>query len=63
LNPIFQSFSYISKAIPIILSELYENGKYNIDGKGFTTEELIEYYDELINKYPNPAIFIASIIN
>lgn len=42
----------VNLAIDIAASELYENGKYNIDGKGFTTEELIEYYDELINKYP-----------
>lgn len=42
----------VNLAIDVAASELYENGKYNIDGKGFTTEELIEYYDELINKYP-----------
>lgn len=41
----------VNLAIDVAASELYENGKYNIDGKGFTTEELIEYYDELINKY------------
>lgn len=42
----------VNLAIDVAASELYENGKYNIDVKGFTTEELIEYYDELINKYP-----------
>ena len=42
----------VNLAIDVAASELYENGKYNIDGRGFTTEELIEYYDELINKYP-----------
>lgn len=42
----------VNLAIDVAASELYENGKYNIDGKCFTTEELIEYYDELINKYP-----------
>ena len=42
----------VNLAIDVAASELYENGKYNIDGKGFTTEKLIEYYDELINKYP-----------
>lgn len=42
----------VNLAIDVAASELYENGKYNIDGKGFTTEELIEYYDEMINKYP-----------
>lgn len=42
----------VNLAIDVAASELYENGKYNIDGRGFTTEELIDYYDELINKYP-----------
>lgn len=42
----------VNLAIDVAASELYENGKYNIDGKGFTAEELIDYYDELINKYP-----------
>ena len=41
----------VNLAIDVAASELYESGKYNIDGRGFTTEELIEYYDELINKY------------
>lgn len=42
----------VNLAIDVAASELYENGKYNIDGRCFTTEELIEYYDELIDKYP-----------
>lgn len=42
----------VNLAIDVAASELYENGKYNIDGRGFTTEEIIDYYDELINKYP-----------
>lgn len=42
----------VNLAIDVAASELYEKGKYNIDGRGFTTEELIDYYDELINKYP-----------
>ena len=41
----------VNLAIDVAASELYENGKYNIDGRGFTAEELIDYYDELINKY------------
>lgn len=42
----------VNLAIDVAASELYENGKYNIDGRCFTAEELIDYYDELINKYP-----------
>ena len=41
----------VNLAIDVAASELYENGKYNIDGRCFTAEELIDYYDELINKY------------
>lgn len=42
----------VNLAIDVAASELYENVKYNIDGRCFTAEELIDYYDELINKYP-----------
>ena len=33
------------------VSKTFSNIRFRF-GKGFTTEELIEYYDELINKYP-----------
>ena len=35
-------------------SEFYNDGKYYLKGEDrvLTTEELIEYYEELINKYP-----------
>ena len=41
-------------AIDVAASEFYDNGKYNLvgDGKTLSTEELIEYYEELVNKYP-----------
>lgn len=41
-------------AIDVAASEFYENGKYNLVGEGrsLTTEELVEFYEELCNKYP-----------
>lgn len=40
--------------IDVAASEFYENGKYNLEGedKVLTTEELVEYYEELVAKYP-----------
>ena len=44
----------VCMAIDVAASEFYENGKYNLVGEGrsLTTEELINYYEELVNKYP-----------
>jgi enolase len=41
-------------AIDVAASEFYENGKYELvgEGKSLTTDELISYYEELVNKYP-----------
>lgn len=44
----------VELAIDVAASELYENGLYHLEGenKSLTTEELIDYYEYLINKYP-----------
>ena len=44
----------VCMAIDVAASEFYENGKYNLVGEGrsLTTDELINYYEELVNKYP-----------
>ena len=44
----------VSLAIDVAASEFYENGKYNLVGEGrrLSTDELINYYEELVNKYP-----------
>ena len=44
----------VSLAIDVAASEFYENGKYNLIGEGrsLSTDELINYYEELVNKYP-----------
>ncbi len=33
-------------------SEFYKEGKYIVDGKAFNSEEFIELYEELLEKYP-----------
>ena len=44
----------VKMAIDVAASEFYENGKYELvgEGKSLTTDELINYYEELVNKYP-----------
>ena len=44
----------VSLAIDVAASEFYKDGKYNLVGenRSLTTEELVEFYIELVNKYP-----------
>ena len=44
----------VKLAIDVAASEFYSNGKYNLEGEGrsLSTDELIEFYKELIDKYP-----------
>ncbi len=44
----------VNLAIDVAASEFYQNGKYELkgEGKSLTTEELISYYEDLIQKYP-----------
>jgi enolase len=44
----------VCMAIDVAASEFYKDGKYELVGEGrsLTTEELIEYYENLIDKYP-----------
>ena len=51
-NAGYKPIEDVNIAIDVAASEFYENGKYKVDGKEITTEELIEFYEELINKYP-----------
>lgn len=41
-------------ALDVAASEIYENGVYTLasEGKELTAEELVAYYDELVEKYP-----------
>ncbi len=44
----------VNLGIDVAASEFYNDGKYELKGEGrsLTTEELIEFYEELVNKYP-----------
>ena len=42
----------VSIGIDVAASEFFEDGKYSVDGKLLTTEELINFYEDLVNKYP-----------
>lgn len=42
----------ISIALDVAASELYQNGIYTINGKQYTSDELIKYYEQLVSKYP-----------
>jgi len=44
----------ISIAIDAAASELYKDGKYHLDteGKVLTSEEMVSFYENLVNKYP-----------
>ena len=42
----------VNLAIDAAASEFYKDGKYIVDNKELTTEELINFYIELVNTYP-----------
>jgi len=48
----YKAGEQIKLALDVAASELYENGKYKLEGKGFSGEELIERYAQLCEKYP-----------
>ncbi|WP_406944665.1 phosphopyruvate hydratase [Halobacillus sp. SY10] len=44
----------VKLAMDVASSEIYEDGKYNLIGEGVvrTSEEMVDWYEELVNKYP-----------
>ncbi|WP_276709364.1 phosphopyruvate hydratase [Campylobacter rectus] len=48
----YKAGEQIKLALDVAASELYENGKYKLKGKEFSSEELIERYAQLCEKYP-----------
>ena len=42
----------VNIALDVAASEFYDNGVYNLEGKKVTSEELVEYYKELVKEYP-----------
>ncbi|WP_297897703.1 phosphopyruvate hydratase [uncultured Campylobacter sp.] len=48
----YKAGKQIKLALDVAASELYENGKYKLEGKEFSSEELIERYAQLCERYP-----------
>ncbi len=50
----FEPGKQIALALDVASSEFYENGHYNLKGEGVikTSDQLIDYYEEICNKYP-----------
>ena len=48
----YKAGEQIKLALDVAASELYENGKYKLEGKEFSSEALIERYAQLCEKYP-----------
>ncbi|GIN56755.1 phosphopyruvate hydratase [Lederbergia ruris] len=44
----------VKLAMDVASSEIYEDGQYNLKGEGIvrTSEEMVDWYEELVNKYP-----------
>lgn len=42
----------VNIGLDVAASEFYENGKYQLENKYYTTDELITYYEELCKDYP-----------
>ena len=48
----YQAGKDVFLGIDVAASEFYENGKYHLEGRVLSTDELIDFYEELIRKYP-----------
>ena len=42
----------VALALDVAATEMYENGVYKIDGKELSSAEMVEYYTDLVDKYP-----------
>ena len=48
----YEAGKQIKLALDVASSELYKDGAYELEGKKFSNEQLIEYYAKLCEKYP-----------
>lgn len=50
----YQPGEQVALALDVAATELYENGVYNLAGEGVkkTSDEMIDYYENLIQRYP-----------
>ena len=51
-NTGYEAGKQVKIALDVAASELYKKGFYNLEGKLFTSDDLIDYYVELCEKYP-----------
>ena len=42
----------VSIGLDVASSEFFDNGIYHFEGKDYTSDEMIEFYEKLIDKYP-----------
>lgn len=42
----------VNLALDVAASEFYKEGTYFLEGKEYTSDELLNYYEELVNEYP-----------
>ena len=42
----------VALALDVAATEMYENGAYKIDGKDLSSAQMVEYYTNLVDKYP-----------
>ena len=48
----YEPLKDVKLAIDVAASEFYSDGYYHVDGKDLTTDQLIDFYEELVNIYP-----------
>lgn len=48
----YEPLKDVKLAIDVAASEFYSDGYYHVDGKNLTTDQLIDFYEELVNIYP-----------
>ena len=48
----YEPLKDVKLAIDVAASEFYSDEYYHVDGKDLTTDQLIDFYEELINTYP-----------
>ena len=48
----FKAGSEIALAMDVAATEFFANGKYKFEGKQLTSDQMIDYYSELVQSYP-----------
>jgi len=51
-NAGFKAGSQIALAMDVAATEFFEDGSYNFEGKNLTSDQMINYYSELVAAYP-----------